>query len=251
MNSVMGLRFVLAAAVLAVAAVAFTTFERPSPITVQRGYRGTGMDLLYNPRILEARNALQTLPEVVEAAEPDPDGPRASEIYQNVQVLGNLSAGQFGRVMQAMTNWVSPEGTVENGGCTYCHNAANFAADSVYTKVVARRMLQMVREINGEWAPHVQPDRRDLLHLSPRPAGAGQLLDRGGTSPDDRQPGQRRDGRAAGAADRRAGGRDWRPCPRTPSRRSCCRTGRSAWPVAWRYRTATGSPSGRRSGPTR
>jgi photosynthetic reaction center cytochrome c subunit len=68
-----------------------------------------------------------------------------------VQVLGNLSTAQFNRLMVSMTAWVSPN----DGGCVYCHNPANFAEDSKYTKVVARRMLQMTQYINSEWKPHV------------------------------------------------------------------------------------------------
>jgi photosynthetic reaction center cytochrome c subunit len=50
-----------------------------------------------------------------------------------------------------MTAWVSPN----DGGCVYCHNPANLADDGKYTKVVARRMLQMTQYINTEWKPHV------------------------------------------------------------------------------------------------
>jgi photosynthetic reaction center cytochrome c subunit len=134
-------------------ALVLTTFERPPVESIQHGFRGTGMDLVYNPRLVEAQLPLNALPEVLDPA--DDDGPRASEIYENVKVLGNLSAGQFGRVMQAMTNWVAPEDKVQGGGCGYCHNIENMAEDSVYTKVVARRMLQMVKRINAEWQPHV------------------------------------------------------------------------------------------------
>jgi photosynthetic reaction center cytochrome c subunit len=49
-----------------------------------------------------------------------------------------------------MTAWVSPE-----EGCGYCHNVANFADDSKYTKVVARRMLEMTQNINENWKTHV------------------------------------------------------------------------------------------------
>ena len=141
------------AALLVAAAVVLLTFERPPVVTVQRGFRGTGMELVYNPRMLEVQAALQSLPEVIEPA--DDEDPRASEIYQNVQVLGGLSAAQFGRIMLAMTAWVSPEDKVQNGGCGYCHNLENFAEDSVYTKVVARRMLQMTQQINAQYANHV------------------------------------------------------------------------------------------------
>jgi photosynthetic reaction center cytochrome c subunit len=65
-------------------------------------------------------------------------------------VLGELSVGEFARNMVAITQWVSPK-----EGCTYCHNAANFADDSKYTKVVARRMLQMTQHVNADWKSHV------------------------------------------------------------------------------------------------
>jgi photosynthetic reaction center cytochrome c subunit len=152
-NFFLGLGLVIAG--LAGLAIVLTTFERPPAVTVQQGFRGTGMELVYNPRTVEAN--LASISNVVpEAPEPaDTDGPKASELYENVQVLGELSAAQFGRIMVAMTAWVSPEDRVENGGCAYCHNVENMASDEVYTKVVARRMLQMVRRINADWQPHV------------------------------------------------------------------------------------------------
>jgi photosynthetic reaction center cytochrome c subunit len=49
----------------------------------------------------------------------------------------------------------------------------NLADDSKYTKVVARRMIEMTQHINADWKPHVAAHRRHLLHLPPRQAGAG------------------------------------------------------------------------------
>lgn len=122
--------------------------ERPPVETVQRGYRGTGMEQVYNPRTLAAQADANQAPAPLDAA--SQDGPKASEIYKNVQVLGNLSVGEFSRTMVAMTNWVAPK-----QGCVHCHNAANFAEDTLYTKVVARRMLQMTQTINADWQRHV------------------------------------------------------------------------------------------------
>jgi photosynthetic reaction center cytochrome c subunit len=126
-----------------------TACERPPMDTVQHGYRGTGMVQVYNPRIMEG---------VIEANQAPPsqppapaEGPKASEVYQNVKVLGHLSVGQFTQLMVSMTAWVSPE-----KGCAYCHNPANFAEDSIYTKVVARRMVKMTQTINSEWQNHVK-----------------------------------------------------------------------------------------------
>ena len=122
--------------------------ERPPVDTVQRGFRGTGMEQVYNPRLLAEQAANNQAPAPLEAA--SPDGPKASQVYQNVKVLGHLSVGEFSRTMVAMTNWVSPQ-----QGCAYCHNAQNFADDSLYTKVVARRMLTMTQTINVDYKPHV------------------------------------------------------------------------------------------------
>jgi photosynthetic reaction center cytochrome c subunit len=133
---------------LVMAVVLVLSFERPPVRSTQIGYRGVGMQDLNNPRALAVRVAANRLPEAPEAA--DAEGPKASELYENVQVLGELSAGQFGRIMQAMTEWIAPA-----QGCTYCHNPENLASDEVYTKVVSRRMLQMVRRVNTDWSAHV------------------------------------------------------------------------------------------------
>lgn len=122
--------------------------ERPPVDTVQRGFRGTAMGQVYNPRIVAAQADLNRAPASLPAA--SPDGPKAGQIYQNVKVLGDLSVAEFARNMVSITSWVAPE-----QGCTYCHNPQNFADDSLYTKVVARRMLQMTQHINSDWKNHV------------------------------------------------------------------------------------------------
>ncbi|WAP67431.1 photosynthetic reaction center cytochrome PufC [Jiella pelagia] len=66
-----------------------------------------------------------------------------------------LTDAEFTRLMLAITEWVSPE-----QGCEYCHDLTSdegFASDDLYTKVVARSMLQMVRHINSNWPEHVAP----------------------------------------------------------------------------------------------
>ena len=142
-NSNFLLRVVLIGAAMVLAAC-----ERPSPTSVQHGYRGTGMVQVYNDRILDERTMANEIPVSLPAA--SADGPKAGQAYQNGQVLGNLSVAQFNRLMVSMTSWVAPE-----QGCTYCHNPANFAADDKYTKVVARRMVQMTQHVNADWKPHV------------------------------------------------------------------------------------------------
>jgi photosynthetic reaction center cytochrome c subunit len=81
----------------------------------------------------------------------DPAGEKSSAAYENVKVLGDVDAAEFLRIMTAITEWVSPE-----QGCTYCHaEGESLASDALYTKVVARRMLEMTLKINAGWKPHV------------------------------------------------------------------------------------------------
>lgn len=134
--------------VLLAAATLLAGCERPPIDAVQSGFRGTGMDQIYNPRTVSAQAADNQVPAAIAAA--TPGGPAAAQVYQNVQVLNDLTVGEFSRLMVAMTAWVAPE-----QGCTYCHNAQNFAADDNYTKVVARKMLQMTRKINTDYKSHV------------------------------------------------------------------------------------------------
>jgi photosynthetic reaction center cytochrome c subunit len=130
------------------AATVLAGCERPPIDSVQVGYRGTGMVQVYNPRAVAAQAPLN---EVGAAPAPaSPDGPRAKTIFKNLQVLGDLSVGELTSQMAAITAWVSPK-----EGCNYCHNPANLADDSVYTKVVARRMIQMTRHVNADWKTHV------------------------------------------------------------------------------------------------
>jgi photosynthetic reaction center cytochrome c subunit len=116
--------------------------------TVQRGFRGTGMELVQNPETLEEVVAANIAPEPLPTV-PD-TGPKASDVYQNVQVLGDLSVGEFTRLMASITQWVSPE-----QGCNYCHNEEGFAHDKIYTKRVARVMIAMTQRTNEAWQPHV------------------------------------------------------------------------------------------------
>ncbi len=123
--------------------------EWPPQETEQVGYRGTGMELVNSPETVAGNADLHKVP----APQPPTttDGPKARDIYQNVQVLGDLSVGEFTRLMLAITEWVSPE-----QGCNYCHVGENFADDLLYTKTVSRKMLQMNLDINANWQDHVK-----------------------------------------------------------------------------------------------
>jgi photosynthetic reaction center cytochrome c subunit len=120
--------------------------ERTEP--VQRGYRGVGLVQMVKPSSVQALAELNRIPDPEEPA--DLDSPTVDEVFKNVKVLNDLSATEFSRLMQALSTWVAP---VE--GCDYCHNPKKLESDEKYTKVVARRMLAMTREINTKWKAHV------------------------------------------------------------------------------------------------
>ena len=154
-----GIGVAAVAAVAAGAAVSLSQAERPPVGTVQRGSRGTSMTYLYNPRTMARQMEANAIPASVPYA--GGVGPKAGAVYKNVQVLGDVDAGEFMRLMVNITNWVAP-----SEGCAACHNIPTrtveqvldygfMADDSKYTKVVARRMLQMVRHINADWTQHV------------------------------------------------------------------------------------------------
>lgn len=140
------------AALVAVAAAC----ERPPTTEQQLGYRGVGLEEVTNPRTDAALRAANAVPAAPPAATDTAPGQ-----WQNVQVLTDVSAGEFTRTMNVISEWVVPNDWVDPkdikraNKCAYCHNLANMASDEVYTKVVARRMLQMTRHINGAYTGHV------------------------------------------------------------------------------------------------
>ena len=134
--------------VFVLALAANSNWDYPPIDSTQTGYRGTGMVQVQNPRTAAKLEEANQPAESYGAVEPG--GPPAREVYENVQVLGDLSDDQFNQLMASITQWVSPE-----QGCEYCHNLENLASDEVYTKVVARRMIQMTQAINSEWNGHV------------------------------------------------------------------------------------------------
>ncbi len=124
--------------------------ERPPMDTVQRGYRGTGMVEIFNPRLLAVKEEANQVPAEIPPVPTAPGSPLAKDVYKNLQVLGDVDVGNFIRLMTSITQWVAPE-----QGCNYCHKEGNFEDDSLYTKQVARRMLQMTQTVNGKWQTHV------------------------------------------------------------------------------------------------
>ena len=97
------MRLVRGFAVL-VAATLLAACERPPIDSVQRGYRGTGMDQVYNPRLIAAAAPANALP--ADSPMVPPGGPAASTVFKNVKVVGDLGVGEFTRLMVSMTAWI-------------------------------------------------------------------------------------------------------------------------------------------------
>ncbi len=116
--------------------------------STQTGPRGTGMDQIVDVSQIKQASAIPAPPYPL----PPDGGELAGNAYQNLKVLNGVSKDRFDHLMAEITQWVAPP----EQGCNYCHNPANLASDEKYTKVVARRMLQMTRTINSKWASHVQ-----------------------------------------------------------------------------------------------
>jgi photosynthetic reaction center cytochrome c subunit len=139
---------VIAAALLTAAMLLTAGWSRPPVHAEQFGYRGVAMGQITDPRAARLIKYANSVPEPLDPA--PATGKKARAEYKNVKVLGDLSVDQFNRVMLAITAWVSPD-----QGCAYCHNTDNLADDGLYTKIVARRMLQLTRHVNTDWKAHV------------------------------------------------------------------------------------------------
>ena len=144
LNSIPGVALI---GVFLVCVIAVLTFQRPPVVVIATGGPGLGMQTVYNPATVTKALGMNQVPESLPSINA---GPPAGSVYKNVQVLNNVSTGAFGRLMVSMTQWVSPQ-----QGCGYCHVSGNFASDAKYTKVVARRMLQMTIAVNSTYQNHV------------------------------------------------------------------------------------------------
>ncbi len=136
------------------AAAMLVSFGQPfATDSLQTGPRGTGMSVPEFEVALAAGDPTVADYYFDEPFVPEPGEELAGDIYENVQVLGGLTDANFNRLMNAMTQWVAPE-----EGCVYCHgdgDLSTYGSDDLYTKVVARQMIEMTQSINEGWGGHV------------------------------------------------------------------------------------------------
>lgn len=134
------------------AAVIIIVYGNPAQTsTVQTGPRGNAMGVVKFEGVGPDPDAENYYTD--EIVVPSGGEPLAKDIYENVQVLGDLTEDNFNRLMLAITDWVSPD-----EGCAYCHGDGDietFGEDNLYTKVVSRTMIQMTQNINEGYEEHV------------------------------------------------------------------------------------------------
>jgi photosynthetic reaction center cytochrome c subunit len=137
--------------------IATAGWDLPPVASTQTGYRGTGMDQVFDKETVAKLAAANALPaDSIPMPPADPAEPKIKDLkeqYKNVQILGDLTEGQFLTYMANIALWVAPKNL--DNPCSYCHNENNMADDSLYTHKVARRMIQMTNTINTKWQPHV------------------------------------------------------------------------------------------------
>ncbi len=133
---------------LAAGSLMLAACEPGAKDVTQTGYRGAALAQITDRSSIAKAAAI---PPEAYPLPPDGGGPAAAA-YQNVPVLGAMSKDRFDHLMAQISQWVAPP----EQGCNYCHNPENMASDEKYTKVVARRMLQMTQTINSRWSTHVK-----------------------------------------------------------------------------------------------
>jgi hypothetical protein len=100
--------------------------------------------------ILFAALALSGGPATPQDQSPPPDGqaaadtdvPKASERFENLQVLGDLPADELRPTMNFFRSSLGV-------GCSHCHVRGAFEKDDLEEKRKAREMIRMVMDING------------------------------------------------------------------------------------------------------
>jgi photosynthetic reaction center cytochrome c subunit len=70
--------------------------------------------------------------------------PNAQTKFKNIKVLTELSDAQITREMQAWTKALGEK-------CTYCHEGNDYVTDANPKKEIARKMVQMVVDINQKY----------------------------------------------------------------------------------------------------
>lgn len=106
---------------------------------------------------------------------PDPPAKPAGEVFKNVKVLKDLPANELIPTMRSFTKALGVN-------CGFCHKPGAFDSDELPHKRMARKMLQMVQQINSTtfngkprvacWTCHA--GHQEPQHVPPAPSFQGQ-----------------------------------------------------------------------------
>lgn len=106
---------------------------------------------------------------------PDPPAKPAGEVFKNVKVLKNLPSNELIPTMRGFTKALGVN-------CGFCHKEGAFDSDELPHKRMARKMLQMVQQINSTtfdgkarvscWTCHA--GHQEPQHVPPAPSFQGQ-----------------------------------------------------------------------------
>jgi len=92
----------------------------------------------------------------------------AETVFKNIQVLKGVPAE---RLLMVMDSGFRPALGVK---CSYCHDPQNWASDDKSEKKVARKMLQMVHDINDKYLKSIEGLKSDKPIVSCATCHRGQ-----------------------------------------------------------------------------
>jgi hypothetical protein len=139
-----------------------------------------GSTLTLNQSVRMGTRPPSHLVEVFERASatawaPDPPAKPAGEVFKNVKVLKDLPANELIPTMRGFTKALGVN-------CGFCHKPGAFDSDELPHKRTARKMLQMVQQINSTtfdgkprvacWTCHA--GHQEPQHVPPAPSFQGQ-----------------------------------------------------------------------------
>jgi hypothetical protein len=92
----------------------------------------------------------------------------AETVFKNIQMLKGVPAE---RLLTLMDTGFKPALGVK---CTYCHDPQNWSSDDKSEKKVARKMLEMVKDINGKYLKSIEGLKSEQPHVSCATCHRGQ-----------------------------------------------------------------------------
>ncbi len=103
-------------------------------------------DVIHQDTTFDVAGAVAVIKEGIKGREKEP----ASEVFQNIKLMGNVPAGRLLAIMEYAYN-----GSL-GVTCVHCHNPNDWSSDEKAEKNIAREMSTMVRTINQDLLGNIQ-----------------------------------------------------------------------------------------------